>query len=258
MLETAYVGIDVACAKKKSLPISVCVQRGAKLTPLPLRTARVKPPRGGGNVLALEPDWRSDFAAQTEDYLHQIEAAFSVRLERVAIDAPSEPCGANSGRREAERALDARRTSCFTTPSETGFTAIAQKARAHLNAGGPESRLPHANQLWMLVGFALFERLSQTWSCLEIYPQATVALLGCSSLHKSSASGLSAQTKAVGEKLGWQEKDFEQALKASGFGQLHDQFDAYLAAWVASLDERDREPLGVPPSDAIWVPRLHF
>lgn len=101
----------------------------------------------------------------------------------------------------------------------------------------------------MLVGFALFKRLSQTWACLEIYPQATVALLGCSSLHKSSSSGLSAQTKAVGEKLGWEEKDFEQALRVSGFGQLHNQFDAYLAAWVASLDETDREPLGIPPSD---------
>lgn len=255
-MEAAYVGIDVACAKKKALPISVCVQRGAKLVPLPLKTVQATPPRGGGNVLALESSWRTDFAAQAETYLRHIEDVFSVQISRIAIDAPSEPCSANSARREAERALDARRISCFTTPSATAFKVIEEKARAHLSAGGPQNRLPHANQLWMLVGFALFERLSQTWSCLEIYPQATVALLGCGALHKSSPSGLSAQTKAVGEKLGWEAKDFEQALRASGFGQLHDQFDAYLAAWIASLDEREREPLGVPPADAIWVPRF--
>ena len=91
---------------------------------------------------------------------------------------------------------------------------------------------------------------------MEVYPQATVVLLGCGKLHKSSTTGLSEQTKAVGQHLGWTEAEFEQALKQSGFGQLHDQFDAYLAAWVASLDEAEREPLGKPPSDVIWVPKL--
>ena len=199
---------------------------------------------------------RNDFAAQTESYLRGVEKAFSVEIERIALDAPSEPCENGFSRREAERALDKRRISCFTTPSKTQFEAIVAKARAHLSAGGPENRLPHANQVWMLVGFALFERLGQIWPCLEVYPQATVALLGCSELHKSSTTGLSEQTKAVGQRLGWTEAEFEQALKQSGFGQLHDQFDAYLAAWVASLDEAEREPLGKPPSDVIWVPKL--
>jgi hypothetical protein len=103
-LETAYVGIDVACAKKKALPISVCVRQDSKLIPLPLKTAQLKPPRGGGNVLALEPTWRSAFAAQAESYLRGIEEVFSVQIERVAIDAPSEPCRVNTARREAERA----------------------------------------------------------------------------------------------------------------------------------------------------------
>ena len=254
-MEPAYVGIDVACAKKKALPISVCVQRGDKLTPLALREA-AGPPHGGGNVLALGADWRDDFAAQTESYLRGVEKTFSVEIERVALDAPSEPCGDGLTRREAERALDERRISCFATPSETQFEAIVTKARAHLSAGGPENRLPHANQVWMLVGFALFERLGQTWPCLEVYPQATVALLGIGALHKSSSAGLSEQMNAVAQRFGWTEAEFKQALKQSGFGQLHDQFDAYLAAWVASLDETEREPLGKPPSDAIWVPKL--
>lgn len=255
-METAYVGVDVACAKRKALPISVCVERDGKLSPLPLRTATFQPPRGGGNVLALSESWRDDFAAQTESYLREVENAFSVQIQRIALDAPSEPCQADMKRRHAECALDERRISCFTTPSSRQFEAVEQKARAHLQAGGQENRLPHANQIWMLVGFALFERLGHTWPCLEVYPQATVALLGIGALHKSSSAGLSEQTRAVGQHLGWDETGFESALKLSGFGKLHDQFDAYLAAWVASLDEADREPLGLPPSDVIWVPRL--
>lgn len=98
-MESAYVGIDVACAKKKALPISVCVQRGGKLTPLPLRTAAFRPPLGGGNVLALEADWRTDFAARAEHYLREVEKAFSVQIKRVALDAPSEPCQAGVTRR---------------------------------------------------------------------------------------------------------------------------------------------------------------
>lgn len=251
----AFVGIDVACGRRKALPISVCVKQGGRLTPLPLRTA-AEPPRGGGNILALEAAWRDDFAAQTESYLSAVEKAFSVQIKRVAIDAPSAPCKDDLTRRLAERALDARRISCFTTPTSTQFGAVEEKALAHLAAGGPENRLPHANQVWMLVGFALFKRLGQTWPCLEVYPQATVALLGCGKLHKSSSTGLSEQTRAVGQRLGWDEAEFAWALKGSGFGQLHDQFDAYLAAWVASLDEAEREPLGVPPTDVIWVPKL--
>ncbi len=257
LLETAYAGIDVACAKRKALPISVCVQQGGRLTPLPLRTATFQPPRGGGNVLALAESWRNDFAVETENYLRQVEKAFFVQIERIAIDAPSEPCRADMTRRHAERALDERRISCFTTPSSKQFEAVEQKARAHLGAGGQENRLPHANQIWMLVGFTLFERLGHAWPCLEVYPQATVALLGIGALHKSSSAGLSEQTRAIGKRLGWDETGFERALKLSGVGASHEQFDAYLAAWVASLDEADREPLGVPPEDAIWVPRLN-
>jgi hypothetical protein len=255
-LEAAYVGIDVACAKRKALPIVVCIRRQGRLVPLALKTALPKPPRGGGNVLALDAEWRGEYALQTKRYLNEIETLFSVRVARIAIDAPREPCRAGATRRMSEKALDVRHISCFTTPTEAQFWRIAEKARLHLGSGGEASRLPHAHQIWMLVGFDLFRRLSRTWECLEVYPQATVALLGCGALHKARISGLSAQMAAVAQHLGWERGAFAQALKASGFGRAHDQFDAYLAAWVASLEEADREPLGVPPSDAIWVPRF--
>ena len=39
-------------------------------------------------------------------------------------------------------------------------------------------------------------------------------------------------------------------------GKRHARLDAYLAAWVAALPEDQREALGLPPNDAIWIPRL--
>lgn len=255
-MQPAYVGIDVACAKKKFLPISVCVRRGDRLSPLPLRALALRPPRGGGNVRALEEQNRETFAQETAAYLRQVEAVCSVKIVRIALDAPASACPPTLSKRHAENALDALGISYFKTPSEAQFAQIQAKAKVHLVAGSSAARLPHANQIWMLVGFALFTHLSQLWECLEVYPQATVSLLGCGALHKSHPSGLSAQTKAVGELLGWEERALSRALRASGFGKLHDQFDAYLAAWVASLEERKRNALGVPPDDAIWVPRV--
>ena len=41
------------------------------------------------------------------------------------------------------------------------------------------------------------------------------------------------------------------SLSAIAFGARHDQLDAYLAAWVALLDESHREALGRQPLDAI-------
>ena len=45
-------------------------------------------------------------------------------------------------------------------------------------------------------------------------------------------------------------------LSEIAWGAPHDQLDAYLSAWVASLEESDRYSFGDPPDDAIWVPRV--
>jgi hypothetical protein len=159
-------------------------------------------------------------------------------------------------RRLAELALDSRRISCITTPDEVQFTAIRAKATAHLTQGGTIARMPHANQLWMLVGFALFTQLRIHWECLEVFPQATVALLGVAGIHKSKRDGLQAQLSAAARWTGWPDPPVISALHPIGYGSPHDQLDAYLAAWVASLGPSDREALGTPPNDVIWVPRL--
>jgi len=253
----AFAGLDVAFARGKSLPISVCIRRDGRLVPLMLRgRGAPQPPRGRGNPEALNENSVSSFADAAARYLRAVEQHFDVRIVRIAIDAPSDPKALGTRRRLAELALDLRRISCITTPDEAQFIVIRAKAAAHLAAGGAIARMPHANQLWMLVGFGLFKRLRIEWDCLEVFPQATVALLGVGGIHKSKTDGLQAQLAAVATRTGWPEPPSSAALQSIGFGSRHDQLDAYLAAWVASLDIHEREGLGTPPGDVIWVPKL--
>ena len=79
-----------------------------------------------------------------------------------------------------------------------------------------------------------------------------------SGVHKSTATGLSAQLKALARRTGWPEVTVISALRQICYGSLHDCLDAYSAAWVASLDDTEREPLGEPPDDVIWVPKAEL
>ena len=257
-MEKAYVGIDVSFAKKKRLPVVVCRHQDRILEPLPLRNSSTKPPMGKGNAcIVREPSATSHFAQEVVCYLREVESEFSVRISQIAIDAPSEPKKDGELRRQCELGLDQRGISCITTPSAVEFEAKKKKAYEHLKSGGQESRIPAANQLWMLVGFELFEILRQQhWECLEVYPQAIAAILGTHNIHKSRAEGVLAQLKAAAHHTGWPEKPGMACLFNVGYGSRHDKLDAYLAAWIASLDATDREAIGQPPTDAIWVPRL--
>lgn len=253
----AFVGIDVAFAKGKRLPIVVSCWENRCLKPIPLRKyTDHKPPAGQGNAASMVPQTLIDFAEAAALYLKAIEQEFRIKICRIAIDAPSAPKSLDKSRRSAEVELDRRRVSCFTTPSEKDFADICNKVRHHLACGGSESRLPHANQLWMLAGFALFDVLRREWECIEVYPQAIVRALDAGARHKSHQDGLGAQFKACACSTGWTVKEDISCLRNSGFGSSHDRFDAYLASWVAALDESKREPLGDPPSDVIWVPKL--
>jgi hypothetical protein len=253
----AFAGIDVAFAKGKRLPVCVCLRQGTRITPLLLVAARdLLPPRGRGNVGTLNADVLVQFAGDVVDYLRGIEDRFGVTIRRIGIDAPSDPRRADIPRRQAEIALDMRRISCFTTPSASDFDRIRTKARAHLAGGGAESRLPHANQLWMLVGFALFERLRREWECLEVFPQATVCSLGANAIHKGRAGGVAAQATAVAHRTGWPTVPVQQVIKSAVHGPAHDGLDAYLSAWVAALDPPERVPLGRRPNDVIWIPAI--
>jgi hypothetical protein len=121
-------------------------------------------------VASVDPSTVASFANETALYLRVLEKHFGVSIRRIAIDAPSDPRPDCLRRRLAETAMDKQHISCFATPSASEFEAIRVKVHDYLTAGGVESRLPHANQLWMFVGFAIFRRLRVEWECLEVYP----------------------------------------------------------------------------------------
>lgn len=258
MPANAYVGVDVAIAKKKALPIVVCLRREGAIEPLRLNVRDApKPPRGCGNAAIVDPTVRAQFAADTVTYLRSVEQHFSVQVRRIAIDAPSAPRLGHLMLREAEAALQAEQISFIQTPNQAAFGGMPDRVRQHLAAGGTQATLPCANQLWMLFGFELFDVLKhEGWDCLEVYPQATVRSIGAGQIHKSAPGAVLQQLKAAARHTGWPAEPTLSDLQAIGFESLHDRLDAYLAAWVAALDEHDRRALGHPPDDVIWVPRV--
>src|SRR5580658_8172723 len=89
----AFAGIDVAFAKRKRLPVCVCVWKNGRLTPLPLAARDApEPPRGQGNVASLDVSKVGCFADETARYLRSLEKHFSISIIRIGIDAPSDPC----------------------------------------------------------------------------------------------------------------------------------------------------------------------
>ena len=255
MPKTAYVRIDLACAKKKRLPLAVCVHSVGRLETMPLRDWSTRPPLGEGNLMALETEFQERFAEDTVGYLREVEAHFSVKIQRIAIDAPSDPRSADAEGRQCELALGAAHLNYFQTPSWAEFEEIHRQIEKHLSGGGRESHLPHANKLWMLVGFALFKSLRRRWECLEVFPQAIVHAMGFAGPHKSSQDGYEGQFAVAARNTGVTTSQLASELNAACFGSRHDRLDAYLSAWVAALGSHEREAFGVPPDDAIWIPK---
>lgn len=254
----AFAGIDVAMAKGKRLPVVVCTNVEGVLVPLALAGRDCpEPPSGCGNQEIVKPGVVAALAKATVNYLVAVEQRFKVEIGRVGIDAPRAPRPNALARRRAEAALDDKGISYIQTPSAADFEAMPRRVRAHLEAGGSPARIPCANQLWMLYGFELFRALSAAgWSCLEVYPQATVRALGVGAKHKSTPGAVLEQLAAAARYTGWPAEPRVAGLKPIAWGSSHDRLDAYLAAWVASLAEDAREALGQPPDDVIWIPNL--
>lgn len=256
-MRPAYVGIDLAIAKNKYLPVVVCTWKQGRLIPQPLRRLDITPPRGRGNAATLDDAFVRGFAREAATYVSEVCERLELSPTRVAIDAPSAPRNPHVVRRAAEMALDEAGISCFATPSAREFDVIRAKVARHLTMGGAENRIPHANQLWMLVGFALFDDLSRLAPCIEVFPQATARAIGSGQLHKSQLGAVEAQLSAAAGFTGWPlHRANECRLEDTAWGPSHDLLDAYFSAWVASLEEADRVAYGDPPNDAIWVPRV--
>tara|TARA_X000001388_G_scaffold29591_1_gene21027 strand:- start:9986 stop:10990 length:1005 start_codon:yes stop_codon:yes gene_type:complete len=251
-----FIGIDVACAKGKYLPLVICTLENGRLLPFPLASYPIKPPRGLGNARTLDDKVNQAFAEDVASYIETVCDAFHLSPIRIGIDSPLRPRDNHLNRRFAEQALDKAGISCYTTPSADDFRMIKVKGIAHLEAGKPIQNLPHAHQIFMLLGFALNERLSKVAECIEVYPHATVKQLGVADIHKSKGNQAELQLSAMSHYTGWPktDDDWSQADNIC-LGPMHDRVDAYSAAWVASLPEQERISFGEPEKgDAIWIP----
>lgn len=253
-----FVGIDVACAKGKYLPLVICSQESGQLIPLPLTKYPIKPPRGLGNALTLHDEVNKAFANDVANYLETVCDAFYLNPVCIGIDSPLRPRDNRLRRRIAEQALDRAGISCYTTPSADNFDAIRAGGIAHLQAEKPIQNLPHAHQIFMLLGFALNERLGKVAECIEVYPHATVKQLGVADIHKSKGNQAELQLFAMSHYTGWPKTDDDWVqVDTMCLGPMHDKVDAYSAAWVASLPEQERICFGdAGKGDAIWIPRV--
>jgi predicted nuclease with RNAse H fold len=253
-----FVGIDVACAKRKRLPICFAAYEGSRLEPLliPLELAE-KFPVGRGNVeIAQDAPFRREAAALT-DALNHVCMAQGWSIMRIAIDAPAAPPA--TGIRASEQALRDSGLSSFQTPNVEGWNRLRQDCRKHLRVEGPLNRLPHANKIWMLYGFEIFKALRAgcTGEVIEVYPYAIVHALLRECPHKSTPEGYRRQVETLANETGWNWNDLEYALGRAVPGTKHDKLDAFMAAWIASLAPQSRRAYGNEknPDDAIWVPR---
>jgi len=253
-----FVGIDLAIAKHKRLPVAVCEADCGAMHFLSLRKDFVAPPSGIGNAAALNKARRAEFVAAIVAWLAEVETAQKRSIGCVAIDAPSSPCHENRQRRLAEIDLGRSGLSCFATPTRAQCESVVSEAKKHLEAGGSEARIPHANKIWMLVGFDLFEAISARWQCIEVYPQAIVHWIGANAEHKSKATGFAAQCTAFARAIGMSEEALKLNLHAACYGARHDCLDAMMSAWIASLPASDRKAYGNGTDDAIWVPGERF
>jgi len=252
-LQAAFAGIDVAIAMRKKLPICISVVKNNRLEPLALKESCFPPPPVGcGNAAMIDDSRVSDFVAEALEYLRTVERIAGVRIQTIAIDGPRVP--ARFGRRACESALDRMGIHCYPTPTEKQCRDMRTSAREHLEGGRPLNRIPHGFQLWMLASFELFAQLSRYWDCLEVYPQATIRVLGGGLEHKTCAKGMAAQIRLISQFTGWTSQRLEKELAAAVSGANHDRLDAFMCSWIASLYPDRVIACGIPPKDAIWVP----
>lgn len=252
-----YVGIDVACAKRKRLPICFAAWNGKRLEPLGIPACLSERfPRGTGNKEIAKPDPFRESATELVTALHKTAETQGWEIAGVAIDAPAAP--PRSGRRKSDRELNARGLSVFQTPSADQWKQIFDTCQAHLRDGGAIARLPHANKIWMQYGFRLFEELRKVQQprLIEVYPHAIIRSFASKVAHKATREGYEGQLELIAKATGWRGDELNCRLRQTVPGMPHDKLDAFMAAWVASLEEPKRCAFGdkCDPDNSIWVP----
>jgi hypothetical protein len=255
---SVYIGIDVACALGKRLPVCIVVA-GPRLVPLkvPSELATLIP-RGVGNKEIFMATPFHDSALGVAKSIAYILNEMGWKVERIAVDAPAAP--PDLGSRESEIEMGGCGLSSFRTPAVGAWPGILQKCSDHKASGGTTATLPHANKIWMLYGFRLFEYLSAALQAevIEVYPFAIARALVPNCKHKSTEEGYQDQLAAIAEHTGWKPHELHERLKETVPGSRHDRLDAFMGAWVASLPPQRRRAFGDArrPRDAIWVPSI--
>lgn len=253
-----FVGIDVACANGKRLPICFAQWERDRLTPLKIPTPLARAiPRGIGNGAVQDAAPFAELAAAVTAAIENILREMKWTIARVAIDAPASP--GLLGPRQCEAALTKAGLSVFKTPNVSQWPDILFKCRQHLAGAGSLARLPHANMIWMRYGFELFSAFRRNgWKPIEVYPFAIAHTLLQRHPHKSTDEGYGMQAGAIAERTGWSSSELEAQLRQTVPGSRHDKLDAFMAAWVASLPKDEVTVYGNRDDldDAIWVPLL--
>lgn len=82
------VGIDVAYAKKKRLPLCIAMQQPGQLVPIETTGMKLPEiPRGRGNVGALDAGQVMHFAQAVLNFLQAVELQIGGCIVAIAIDA---------------------------------------------------------------------------------------------------------------------------------------------------------------------------
>ncbi len=188
--QPVFIGIDVACAKGKRLPVCVAYRENRKLIPIDVREQLARHIcRGPGNREILAENPFVSLAGSVASALDKLSSEMHWQIERIAIDAPASP---PQHIRKSEQQLSKKGWSSFSTPRVDQWEHIKEKCSGHLNNGGELARLPEANKIWMIFGFELFTHLRATFGSevIEVYPSAIVLTLLKECPHKSTQERL--------------------------------------------------------------------
>lgn len=233
-----YMGIDVAVATSKRLPICVLDTRGHIV---PARWKKIE--RGPGNrALIANRNLAKEWADRVAEAIRVELEQGHLECQVIMVDAPSAP--AQKGRRQCEEELKNAGVSFFQTPPLEEFESwykLSPKDNTHI---------PNANRIWMLAGLELFKALKRTFPAahvLETYPEAIAHAYGKSGNQEKLAILAAELPSTIGDL--WPE------LRRAIWGSCKDVLDAALCALTAAMWAKGQVRCwGREPGEAIYVP----
>lgn len=262
-----YVGIDLAIAKSKRLPVCFASDTTGSFDVINWkelhRDGRISDlPKGPGNARMFCDTCLEEWAKNICDHLRAVSLVTRQEIAVIAIDAPA-AFPAAQGTRKCEQVLLEKDVPFFRTPCQGKWNEIKERFDEHRIDNRSLSEMPYANMLWMRAGEVLFRQARGIFGCakvIETYPHAILTRLLDGMMKKSSPEGHNSIKAALWKHVRAGPAPAERVtawLKNQGYGAYHDRLDAMLCAWVAYLYGRGKAaPLGGGDlRDTIWVPK---